>query len=354
MRSPRASACPSTVTLHDASSTELDWTDAAAGYIVQNDGLSSLHSLSNYHDLSGPQPPLEVSLSGIGGEIGRSGTGALTPAGSNVPLLRRSLAAQRWLLRTKSRDAGGLMTEDATNALNGYLDEFIHTRLSEGWKMREIQEAFYTFERVGRWGATGVRLGAPRRDVFSPFCSRAFIDYCFAVTPGERLVESVHYDILSALSPELRDHRFDGPYPAQHPRLASAMATRKLLGAVVERVGINQRQNAGAPSQGQTPPSSFQQQWLEARLDLLRELFSDSDSDLWNYISRSRIHALLDAGESERASNLAGLLRAATIFWRFHGPAHTAVQAPPRVRPITGRRSRSGAVSTGATGAGSH
>jgi hypothetical protein len=313
---------PHTITCHDASSTEVDWTEAAASFVYQNDGLATLGQLGDYEDLSGPQPPLSVTLWGVGGEIGRAGTGHLTATASNVPLVRRSLAAQRWLLRAKARDDAGLMTEHAKHTLNTYLDDFIDTRLAEGWKLPEIQETFYAFERVGRWGATGPRRGASSGDIFSPFCSRVFVEYCFAITAGERYVEAVHHRILTALSPDLRDHRFESPYPSQHPRMAPAMATRQLLRAVIEGSPLRRRRTdtPESPAQAPSPERPFLHEWFEARLDLMHELFFSTDSDLWNYISRPRIEALLAGEDTERARHQETLLRATTAFWHFHGP----------------------------------
>jgi hypothetical protein len=320
-----------TITLYDASNTELDWTQAAASFMSQNDGLVSIGQLGDYHDLAGPQPPLNVTFWGMGGEIGRAGTGVLVATGSNVPLVRRSLAAQRWLVRAKARDDAGIMTEHAKHILNTYLDDFIDTRLAEGWKRPDIGDTFYTFERIARWGATGPRRGAPSGDIFSPFCSRVFIEYCFAITPGERFVEAVHHRLLTALSPELRHHRFDYPYPSQRPRMASAIATRQLLGAAMARSPLRRGRTATADSPGQEVHSErpFLHEWLEARLDLVREIFFSTDSDLWSYISRPRMEALLAGEETERARNQEELLRAVTIFWHFHGPP-----SPRRRYPI--------------------
>jgi hypothetical protein len=52
---------------------------------------------------------------------------------------------------------------------------------------------------------------------------------------------------------------------------------------------------------------------------MMRELFSVRDSELWNFVSRPRIDALLAGSEADRARNQEGLLRAATVFWHFHG-----------------------------------
>lgn len=315
------------VVLHDPASSSLDWTHAAALFMRQNDGLVSLLQLPDYIDLSVERPPLGVKLGGVGGEIGRCGTGELTGAATNVPILRRSVRVQRKLLAMKMRNESGLMTADATAELTSYLDRFREERLGEGWRPQELQEAFYTFERVGRWGASGRRM-AGTDDSFLPLCARPFIDYCFSLSSGERYVEAPHYRLLSELSPKLRDHRFEAPLLTQRAWLAPALATRKLMGAVRALAGLSRSSSisgSGANGAAQTTPAvspayPFQHAWFEARLDLIRDLFSVSDSELWQLVSRPRIEALLAGSEADRARNQEALLRATTVFWHFHGP----------------------------------
>ena len=54
------------VTRHDAESDDLDWTDAAARFMRQNEGLTSLLQIGDYIDLSSRREPLGVKLSGMG------------------------------------------------------------------------------------------------------------------------------------------------------------------------------------------------------------------------------------------------------------------------------------------------
>jgi asparagine synthase (glutamine-hydrolysing) len=306
------------VVCHDPASRECDWTQAAASFIRQNDGLVSLLQLPDYIDLTVERPSLGVKLGGVGGEIGRAGTGELTAVAANVPFMRGSVRVQRKLLAMKARNEAGLMTDEATRELGRYLDEFREQRLGEGWRPHELQEAFYTFERVGRWGASGRRL-AGTDDGFLPFCSRAYINYCFSLRSGERFLEAPHYRLLSELSPMLRDHRFETPLQPQRTWLAPVLATRALAQAARERLMPARQSSNGAAAAAVQSPYPFQHAWLEGRLDLLRELFFASHSELWRFISRPRIEALLKGSEADRARNLEDLLRATTVFWHFHG-----------------------------------
>jgi asparagine synthase (glutamine-hydrolysing) len=305
------------VVCHDPEDASVDWTEAASHFLQQSDGLTSLQQLPDYTDFSLHHGPLGVKLSGVGGEIGRSGTDELQATATNVPLLRSSVHVQDRLLALKARDESGLMTPDAAAELASYLHRFRSERLEEGWRAREMQEAFYMFERVGRWAATGSRRVAGMDDTFAPFCTRPFIDYCFSLSSRERYAEVPHYLLLSELLPTVRDHRYDTPFPKPRPWLASASASRQLARAV--RKQLLPRRSAGA-SAVSSPEYPFQHTWLESRTEMLRELFSNADSALWELISRPRIEALLNGSEEERARNQEGLLRATTLFWYFHGP----------------------------------
>jgi len=308
------------VVRHDPASSSLDWTTAAARFVRQNDGLVSLLQLPDYIDLSVQRPPLGVKLGGVGGEIGRAGTGELTAVATNVPLLRNSASVQRKLLAMKARNEGGLMTAEATEELARYLDAFREERLDEGWRPQELQEAFYTFERVGRWGASG-RREAGTDDGFLPLCSRQFINYCFSLSSGERFVEAPHYRLLTELSPTLRDHRFEVPWRTQRAWLAPLLATQMLGRAATAHVKLpGLRSDDTVESPAESPEYPFQHSWFEARLDLIRDLFSTSDTELWQFVSRPRIEALLGGAEEGRARHQEDLLRALTVFWHFHGP----------------------------------
>ncbi len=312
------------VVVHDPDSEHKDWTRAATLFMHQNDGLVSLLQLRDYIDLEELHPVLGVKLWGVGGEIGRAGTGHLTAIATNVPLVRRSSKVQQRLLAVKARDEGGLMTPAARDQIGSYLRGFQEERLREGWRPQEIQEAFYTFERVGRWGATGPRRMAGTDDIFSPFCSRPFIEYCFSLRSGERYVEAPHYRLLSELSPELRDHRFEQPFSTQRHRLARALATRQLLEQARARLPAPRHGAAPvtAPGNGSEVRAqyAFQHRWLERRLELAREVFAVGETPLWELIDRDRVHGLLRGEEAERARWQEPLLRALTVFWHFYGP----------------------------------
>ncbi len=298
---------------------ELDWVRIAARLVAQTDGLSSLSQLTDYLDLSQPPRRLGIKLGGIGAEIGRAGPGDMSITIANVPLLGRVTNIQRRALMMKTDAFTNLMTPEARAMLESSVNEFCAERETEGWQVREMAELFYAFERVVGWGSTGPRRAAVADDLFSPYCSRRYAEYCLGLSPAQRYVELPYHRLMSRLSPELRDHRFEIPLRPPRPRRAGWRATRKLTRTLAERSGLRtSKRNAHAPD---SLPFVFE--WFERHLDLMRELCADDGSALWEVVDRERINELLHGTLEQRLPQLDGLLRVATVFWYFHGPLPT-------------------------------
>lgn len=269
-----------------AHESQRDWTRAAIRFIRQTEGLSSLLQLVDYIELDQPIDRLGVTLWGLGGEIGRADS-ALRKLSPNLPLLSRLPPVQRRLLGLKINDHG-LLTDDGRELVAQHLKRFAEERLREGWPTRELSEAFYTFGRVTCYGAGGVRRAAGTSDLFSPFCTRPFMRYCFSRSPAERYVEAPHYRLLSCIDPPLRDHRFERPFPPQHSWRVPTLATRELWHTL--RSGGRRGSRSKTPT-GQDPP--FPTRWLAARTQMLSEVAEQTDSEIWGVIDRSQVMTLL-------------------------------------------------------------
>ena len=188
----------------------MDWSTLTKTFVGQTDGLSSLLQIGDYNDQVAAPARIGLKTPGLGGELGRGGV-RLTPYATNVLLVNRSLRVQRALLLERAREHRSLWTREAVAEYGAFIDRFIEERRAEGWKVRELSEAHYAFDRVTRWGSTSLRRTAGTDDVFSPYTSRSFAAYCFSLTPGERYVEAPHYRILSALAPGSATSRSASP-----------------------------------------------------------------------------------------------------------------------------------------------
>jgi asparagine synthase (glutamine-hydrolysing) len=288
--------------------SQRDWTLAATRFMSQTEGLSSLVQLVDYIELEEPADRIGVTLWGVGGEIGRPGS-ALRKIAPNLPLLSRLPLVQRRLLDLRIDD-GGLLTDDGRELVATHLRSFADERLDEGWPTRELSEAFYTFGRVACWGAGGVRRAAGTSDLFSPYCTRPFIRYCFSLSPGERYLEAPHYRLLSRIDRPLRNHRFEHPFPPQRSWLVGPLATRELWNTLLSG---GRRGGGDETPRAQEPP--FLTRWLAARTEILSEVADSADSEIWQLIDRGKVMELLRPGRPDLPAYTDALLRVFTPLW---------------------------------------
>jgi hypothetical protein len=295
----------------------VDWVTLVKMFVSQTDGLSSLIQIGDYHDQLRAPPILGVKTAGLGGEFGRCGHTNPIPFASNVPLFMFSLRVQEMLLTQRAHEYERLWTADAMNEIKGYIRGFVQERRSEAWKIREVSEAYYAFDRVARWGSTSLRRTAGTDDFFTPYCSRAFANYCFSLTSEERYVEASHYRILSALSPKLRDLPFAQPWKKQSPHRVPLKASYDLGKALLRR---SERFNP-LSRQSKPGPPSYWTAWFDAHAEEHMDLcLSLPDSPLWAWIDRSAVEQAFRAEPKVRARiGGQGLARVVTLFWYFHG-----------------------------------
>ncbi len=298
---------------------EMDWTSVAERLVRQTDGMSDLRQMIDYLQPRDPRggaaqvAGIGVKVSGVGGEIGRNGPYDNTIAAANVPVLGTMTAVQRRVLGMKASACRDLLTPAARSLLDASIGAFFDDRLAEGWRANEVADLFFAFERIGCHAATAFRRTAAWDDLFTPFCSRLYAEYCLRMSPAERYVELPFHQLLERVSPELYRHPYEDPPASANPHLASWRATRKTAGYVLARLRHSSQSSRGEESK---PP--FMAGWLEQNMPLISGLFDHADSPLWELVSRERVQSLLVAEPAERVNRLDGLLRVATVFWYFH------------------------------------
>jgi hypothetical protein len=233
--------------------------------------------------------------------------------------MRSSFTVQRRMLDTRVRDWDGLVAPAATAAVRDSLGRYLSARRAEGWATGDLIEAFYTFERIGRWGATAPRRTAATDDIFVPYCSREFIEYAFSFSHAERYVEAPHWRLLTELAPELRDMPFENPWRPQQPRLIALIATQGLAQAALDRAAERRRARNESGTAASVAALPFAQAWFEAQLASHREVLAAyPQSELWEYVDRARVEAALAGPAQGRAHQVEGLFRLVTLFWWFH------------------------------------
>jgi asparagine synthase (glutamine-hydrolysing) len=308
--------------------TEDAWLDSTRRFVVQTDGAATLQSIDDWIDHQQPVAHLGLKLWGPGGEIGRAGNiGLAIPVVANAWGLRWFAAPQRLVLRHKVR-GWGLFRPAAVDAAREALDRFADARLQEGWRSREILEAYYGFERVAHWASGGVRRASSATDIFSPFVSRDYITWCFSLSSGERVVEAPHWRLLSELSPALRDMEFEFPWRPQRPRAAQAMVLRDFARDGANKVAGRLRPDpAGDPKR-----HKYGARWLETGRALHRELCMSQDaSPLWEFVDRRALETALSTPVEQMPGGRywVAVCNAVTAFWWFHGREAPASDRAP-------------------------
>ena len=312
---------PYRVTSPDTPGDPAIWRQITGRFVSQTDGLATLFGIADHLDHAPPGERLGLVVWGPGGEVARAGNiGLLIPFAANGPVLRSSLSAQLAVLASKTSSAGGLVRPEATATTRAYLYAFARERQAEGWRPREVLEAYYAFERVRNWAATGVRRMSGATDLYSPFVSRDFIRFAFSLTPGERYIEAAHYGLLTALSPQIRDMPFEKEWKPQRPERASWMACAAIARAGARRAAAHLGTHRLAPAAGSSPAvMPFGARWFEAGRESHAEVcLSFPQSPLWEFIDRSRLESMLAATPDEALTHVEGLCAVVTAFWYFH------------------------------------
>jgi hypothetical protein len=295
----------------------VDGSSLAKTFVSQTDGLSSLIQIGDYHDQLRVPSTLAVKMPGLGGELGRCGVRVI-PYATNFPPFMVSSRLQEQLVIERARMFDSLWTTDAMNEVKQSVRSFMRERRAEGWRIRELNEAHYAFDRVRRWGSTSVRRTAGTADFFTPFCSRAFMNYCFSLRPEERYVEASHYRMLSALSPTLRDLPFEKAWKPQRPRRVPAQVSYDLAKALLQRSG--RMTSSSASKESKPAPPRYWTTWFDTHAaDHMDLCLSLPESPLWAWIDRAAVERGFRMGPTERLPIAEGLTRIVTLFWYFHG-----------------------------------
>jgi len=276
------------------------WDRIVPEFIIQNDGMVSLWQIQVMVNRSPHVERLEVHLGGHGGEMMR---------GFYVdPLLMASRAGlrrvQRSLINRLVEDHGGLVKGVASALSRSHLEEFCNRMTESRFPPEDLPDAFYVFERVGRWAATVVRPSLPLVDIFQPLCTRTFAELVFATPLRERYAQLFHSMAIELLTPRLADLPFMKTNRVYH-RVARDLLRR--LVAADPFALLRGRQHVGTP----------QAAWIEALRPRLRDVcLGQPDSALWDFIDRSVFESLTDERTPgpRRARAALGIWQVATLF----------------------------------------
>ena len=157
-------------------------------------------------------------------------------------------------------------------------------------------------------------------DVFSPFCTRAFVGAAFSIPAIRRYAHHVHYQLLSSLAPELHSFPFEKTWPPQEPIINFCRFLYHICCHTVGHKIKQQRLTEARKSRAKlrnSPRIYHRALWLEAKNTYLRELCLDqADSSLWDFVDRSKFERItsIRTDPSERRQHLQELFDVATLF----------------------------------------
>jgi asparagine synthase (glutamine-hydrolysing) len=180
-----------------------EWEDLSWELIKQNDGMVSLWQIADTVRQSSHIESLAIRLWGIGGEIGRR-----SYRNPSIFFQRKDVRGLRsWLAPHVLKNYDGLITKQAMEMSEKYLGDWVEQALEEGFSPVDLPDLLYTTERIRRWAGDNARKARPVVDLFSPFCTRPFVESAFAIPALRRYSEPIHYQLV-LLEPELHRIRF--------------------------------------------------------------------------------------------------------------------------------------------------
>lgn len=292
-----------------------NWDDACWQSVRQTDGMRTLMLVGSI--LRNLDPHIghkDVILWGAGGEIARCFYG-------NPHIFLGKFSAEEvqcFLLRIMNRHLGGLVRKEATALVRDYIRRYVMQCMDDGFDPIDIPDVFGMYQADGRRIGNIARGLMSIRDVFSPFCSRAFVEATFAMPALHRYSESLHYNLMKSLAPELHKMPFDKkPWPLQHPQLNLFYSYGSArLRSALRRIHIYSRRKP-EPWPKQTSvvhPSGL----FETKREQLREICLDQkNSSLWDFVDRAVYERITSSTSEppERFGCLGVLYRIATLFY---------------------------------------
>ena len=297
------------------SATDAEWEDAIWRLVKQTDGMSTLAHVATALRSNNDSPARCVHLYGAGGEIGRASFFQSQPLYYLFP--PQHAGAKRSLRQLMMSYRRNLVRPEAAALATQYLDQFVDQMRDDGFASTELEALFYVEERVRRLAGNNFRQITSYRDVFSPYCTRAFTMASFSVPLLYRYADHIHYELLGYLDRDMQQFPFEVPWYPQRPLPLSVHLLKRhyeqtRFARLTRRVLNRIHRPKVAPSR-----CNQRAEWLEKFLPRLRQhVLDQSSSPLWDYVDRPRLEHLLDPNKpaEERRRSQATLFDTLTLF----------------------------------------
>lgn len=290
-----------------------NWDEAMQRALHYNDGMVSLAHINNAVRSAPSISNLWIHFYGAGGEIARQ-----FYEDDGFYAHRHTYAYVHRYLNRKLVRARNLYQADVAKYCQNFLADFIHQVQDSGFSLADTPALFYAYERTRRWAGANFRQVISHRDVFSPFCSRPFVEAAFSISLLDRYAETLHYKIMHSLTPGLLGIEFEKNMHPQSRMLNRAGIYKNILANKLTRslkLHKYRKSSAKVSSSSQRLERSV---WFEAKRQEIREFCLDqSSSELWNYVDRNMFELLMKNENqlSERRKNIQALYDIITLFY---------------------------------------
>jgi asparagine synthase (glutamine-hydrolysing) len=289
------------------------WDTASRRLLEQNDGLVTLAHIQNAVGEPTELPKLRVHLYGAGGEVARGDL--LNEAFLLAPQTRSSVETH---LYRAWRNKQHLLTPEVMTVVRRHIRETVGELLGQGFALRDVPDAFFLTDGVRRWAGAQFRQIGSYRDVFSPFCTRAYVRAAFSLPPVLRYTEQLPYQLLKALSPKLHALPFEKPWTAQSPArlyLEFLMEAPQTLVKKVQRRILHALPGGAPPTKAGREKE--RQGWLEQKLGEVRRLSLEQvSSPMWRFVDRAAFESLTapETPAGKRRASAQNLFLALTVL----------------------------------------
>lgn len=303
------------VRVSDSKEVTSNWNNLAYKTISRNDGMLRLWQMGDiYQTLQNRNFP-DLVFSGIGGEVGR----ALYYTPKSYFKTRNNLDFVKQSLVEKFVRSNNLLKKELNTLTVSYLGEVVDNLTNLGFSNIDIFDAYSTFYKFPRIGGTNIRKMSPVYNSFLFYGHRKFIETAFGIKSFQRLTEPIHYNLT-----KIYDERFlsvgvnNKPWKNQSVYLYSLnlyvkILTNKLYDEKIKKI-FNNSEKKQLPKQIHFDHFL----WFEKNINLIREICLDqSNSDLWNFINRSRFEEIMSSNndQEDRRKNIGLLYSIITLFY---------------------------------------
>ena len=317
-----ARGVPHRVVSKDVDFLAENWDAAARSLIGRTDGMVSLWQIADMLHDSPAEETWPLCFWGIGGEIARGYYGSPRWYASRD---KTTASVTEFLQRRVLRKGGGIISPDLPEAAHAHVAAFVEGNVHLGVRLEDVPDLFYTYERVRRWAGTNARKATAHTDLFTPFCTRPFVEAAYALSSVLRFSEPLHYALLAQDKALFRHPFLNEPWRVQIGWLNLLQQVwRRKFALRFKRLSVRQ---VSAYNQGAL---------LEAQLGALRDrCLQTAGSQMWSYLDRAEFERVTGAGLNaiQRRPYVHLLYNALTLFY-YEDDLRRLQQVWGRARPI--------------------